>query len=92
MPKTSLEKKEANSSRYFLLRSYGLCVECGRVKARSVCPPCRIKKTAYMKKFRDRRREQELCLTCGRPSGEFVHCESCRARRRKFPSRQGKNE
>ncbi len=82
--------KERNDANYRLRVRHGLCRQCGKVQAKMLCPPCRRKKSAGQKARLRLLKTAGICVACGitRTSG-YVHCESCRRKRKRHPSRVG---
>lgn len=87
---TTREANAARAARYAYYCSTGLCRQCGKVKAKSLCPRCSRRKSVYQKTKRDKSKADKVCILCHRNRTErYVHCESCRQKIKLYPSRRG---
>ena len=84
-------KLEYDRRYYHLYKVNGLCTGCRqvRVEKRELCSSCREKKNAVQRRHLQDLKERGICIMCRRNpvEGGYVHCPSCRTRRRFFPSR-----
>lgn len=67
--------------------SAGLCGRCGQRPPREgkpTCVECRQDLNLQRKKVHDTRRQNGLCIDCGKDSGGNRCCEGCREKRKQF--------
>lgn len=63
----------------------GLCGRCGKrppATGKSVCSKCRNETVAINKSRRASYRKKGMCVDCGKKSGNFQSCKTCRKRRK----------
>lgn len=71
-----MSSSETKRLRYWRLKNAGICVTCGRLKARKCdrCRPCYASLAAAISRRRARLKAEGRCIECGKKTGGGVRC------------------